>query len=59
VFIAIENVIDEAVDDRRLSNGLITQENNLVFEQGRDSALGKIEIADVCHITIQKIIRGQ
>lgn len=57
MFVAIENVINEAVNDRRLSNGLITEKDDLVFEEGRNGALGKIEIADVCHIRIQKIIR--
>jgi len=57
VFVAVENVIDEAVNDRRLSYGLITEKDDLVFEQRRNGALRKIEIADVCHIRIQKIIR--
>jgi hypothetical protein len=49
MFVAIEDVVDEAVYDRGLSHCLIAQKDYLVLEQGRDGALGEVEVADVCH----------
>lgn len=49
MFVAIEDVVDESVYDGRLAYGLVTQKDDLVLEEGRDGALGEIEVADVCH----------
>lgn len=42
MFVAIEDIVDESVDDGRLANCLISQENDLVFEQRRDRPLRQI-----------------
>lgn len=49
MLIAVENIIDESVDDGGLAHGLISQEDDLVLEQGRDSALREVQIANVRH----------
>lgn len=36
MFVAIENIVDEAVYDRRLADCLVTEEDDLVFEERRD-----------------------
>lgn len=52
MLVAIENIVDEAVDDGGFAHGLVSQEDYLVFEEGRDGALRKVEVADVCHILL-------
>lgn len=42
MFIAIENIVDKAVDDRGLANSLIAKEDNFVFEKRRDRPAGKV-----------------
>jgi hypothetical protein len=42
MLVAVEDVVDEAVDDGGLADGLVAQENYLVFEQGRDGALREV-----------------
>lgn len=42
MFVAIENVIDKAIDDRRFANGLITEEDDLVFKERRDCSFRQI-----------------
>lgn len=49
MFVAIEDVVDEAVYDRGLAYGLVTQKDDLILKERRDGALGEIEVADVCH----------
>ena len=49
MLVAIEDVVDEAVDDGGLAHGLVAQEDDLVLEQGRNSALRQVQVADVRH----------
>lgn len=42
MFVAIENIVDEAVDDGRLPDCLVTEKDYLVFEQWRDRSLRQI-----------------
>ncbi len=42
MFIAIEDVVDEAVDDGGLADCLVAEEDDLVLEEGRDGALGEV-----------------
>lgn len=50
MLIAVEYVVDEAIDDGGLAYCLVAQEDNFIFEQGRDRTLGQIQVADVRHI---------
>ena len=56
MLIAVEDVVDEAVDDGRLPHRLVPQEHYFVFQQRRDRPLGKIQVAYVCHICCLNII---
>jgi hypothetical protein len=42
MLVAIEDIVDEPIDDRRLSDSLIPQEDDLVFEQRRYGSLREI-----------------
>lgn len=42
MLVAIENIVDEAIDDGGLAYCLIPQEDDLVFEQRRYGSLGEI-----------------
>ena len=42
MFVAIEDVVDEAVDDGGLADSLITEKDDFVFEKRGDGALGKV-----------------
>ena len=50
MLISIEDIVDEAIDDRRFANGLIAKEYYLVFEEWRNGALAEVQVADVGHI---------
>lgn len=49
MLIAIEDVINEAVDDGGFSNSLVPEEDNFIFEERRDSSLAEVEVAYVGH----------
>lgn len=49
MLVAIEDIVDEAVDDGGLSDGLVAQEHYLVLQQGWDGPLRQIQVADVGH----------
>ena len=49
MLIAIENIVDEPVDDGGFADSLIAQEYNFVLEKWRNAALTEIEIAYVGH----------
>lgn len=49
MLIAVEDVIDESVDDGGLPHRLIPQKDYLVFEQRRNSALREVQVANVRH----------
>ena len=49
MLVAIEDVVDEAVDDGGLAHGLVAQEDYLVLQQRRDRALRQVQVADVRH----------
>ena len=53
MFVAVEDVVDEAVDDAGLADSLVSQEDDLVFEEGRDGALRKVQITYVRHYIFQ------
>jgi hypothetical protein len=38
MFVAIEDIVDEAVDDRRLADCLIAEKDDLVFKERRDGS---------------------
>jgi hypothetical protein len=42
MLVAVEDVVDEAVDDGGLAHCLVAQEDDLVFQQGRDRSLREI-----------------
>lgn len=42
MFVAVEDIVDESVDNGGLANCLISQEHDLVFEQRRDRPLRQI-----------------
>jgi len=42
MLVAIKNIVDEAVDDGRLADRLITQKYYFVFEKRWDGSLGEI-----------------
>ena len=42
MFVAVEDVVDEAVDDGGLADCLVAQKHDLVFEEGRYGAPGEI-----------------
>lgn len=52
MLVAVENVVDESVDDRGFTDSLIAQEDDLVLEQGWNTTFAEIEVADICHGTI-------
>lgn len=55
MLVAIEDVVNEAVDDGRLTDGLISQKDDFVFEKRRNCSFGEIQIADIgCHLKIIK-----
>lgn len=56
MLIAIENIIDEAVDDGRLADSLIAQKHNFVLEEGRDRALREVQVARICHFKYRILI---
>lgn len=54
MFVAVEDIIDESVDDGGLAHSLVSQEDDLVLEQGRDSALREVQVANVRHLIYYK-----
>jgi hypothetical protein len=42
MLVAVEDVVDEAVNDGGLTYCLIAQEHDFVFEEGRYGSLGQI-----------------
>ena len=42
MLVAIENVVNEPVDDWRLSDCLVAQKNDLVLEKGWNAALTEV-----------------
>ena len=42
MFVAVEDVVDEAVDDGRFSHCLVPEEYDLVFQQRGDGSLGEV-----------------
>lgn len=42
MLVAIEDVVNEAVDDGGLTDGLISQEDDFVFEKRRNCSFGEI-----------------
>lgn len=42
MLVAVEDVVDETVDDRGFADGLVAQEDDLVFEEGRNGALRQV-----------------
>lgn len=50
MFVAVEDVVDETVDDRGLTDCLVAEEDDLVLQKGRNGALGEVQIAYVSHI---------
>jgi hypothetical protein len=49
MFVPIEDVVDEPVDDGGLAHRLVPQEHDLVLEQGRDRAFSQVQVAYVRH----------
>lgn len=49
MLVAVEDVVDEAVNDRGLAHRLVAQEHDLVLEQRRNGALRQVQVADVRH----------
>ena len=47
MLIAVKYIVDESIDDGRLANCLVSQEDYFVLQKRRDCAFGQIEIADV------------
>ena len=42
MFVSIEYVVDESVDDGGLADSLVSKEDDFVFEEGRNGAFGEI-----------------
>jgi len=42
MFIAVENIVDETVDDGGFAYCLVSEEDDLVFKEGRDGSLREI-----------------
>lgn len=59
MLIAVEDIIDESVDDGRLSHSLIPQKNYLVLEKGRNSALRQVQVANVRHLIYYKQVNSR
>ncbi len=49
MLVAVEDVVDEAVDDGGFAHSLVAQEDDLVLEQWGDGALGQVQVAYICH----------
>lgn len=56
MLVAVEDVVDEPVDDGRLAHRLVAQEHDLVLQQGRDRALRQVQVARVRHLNAIPII---
>lgn len=52
VLVAIEDIVDESVDYGGFTHSLIAQEDDLVLEEGWNTALTEVEVADVCHVSL-------
>ena len=42
MLVSIEDIVDESVNNGGLAHSLVSQEDDLVFEEGRDGAFGEI-----------------
>lgn len=42
MLVSVEDVVNKSVDDGRLADCLVPQENYLVLEEGRDCSFGEI-----------------
>ena len=50
MIVSIENIVDEAIDNGWLSDCLVTEEYDFVFEQWWDgSSLAEVKVAKVGH----------
>lgn len=49
MLIAIEDIIDEPIDDRRLTYSLVAEEHDFVLQERWDSALSQVKVARICH----------
>lgn len=49
MLVAIENVVDESVDDRWFAHCLVAQKYDLVLQEGRNAAFAEVEIAYIRH----------
>jgi hypothetical protein len=47
MFVAVEDVVDEAVDDGGLAHCLVSQEHDFVFKERGDGPLREIQIANI------------
>ena len=55
MLIAIEDVVNETIDDRGLADSLIAQEYDFIFEEWGDSSLRQVQIAYICHFCLNII----
>lgn len=49
MLVAIENIVNESVDDGRFSYSLVAQKNYFVLEQWRDASLAEVQVTYICH----------
>lgn len=54
MLIAVEYVVDKAVDNGGFADGLVSEEHYLVLEQRRDRALRQVQVARVRHLVFFK-----
>lgn len=54
MFIAVEYVIDEAINDGGFAYGLVPEEHYLVLQQRRNRALRQVQVARVRHLALFK-----
>jgi hypothetical protein len=49
MLVSIKDIIYKSINDGGLSDRLISQEDNFIFEKRRDGTFTEIQIADICH----------
>jgi hypothetical protein len=49
VLVAVEDIVDEAVNDGGLPHGLVPQKYDLILQQGRNRSLRQVQVAYVRH----------
>ena len=51
--VAIEDIVDESIDNGGFADGLVPEEHNFILQKGRDGpALAEVEITKVGHTSL-------